>query len=121
MPLVFRPIPLVPGLKFPGGTYNPTHSPLDLYTPRFVRGRGTTKVGLCPVCIESPARGGKGEKVWLSMKFSAYKHNNRPRVKVKELYWWKHAAACHKGTHIEGDDDFFEDDDIHRKIRELFE
>lgn len=40
-------------------------------------------------------------------------------IKVKEIYWWKHAAACHQGSHIEGDDDFFEDDDVYRKAREL--
>lgn len=32
---------------------------------------------------------------------------------------WKHAATCHQGTHIEGDNDFFEDDDVYRKVREL--
>ncbi|EKM51269.1 uncharacterized protein PHACADRAFT_151920 [Phanerochaete carnosa HHB-10118-sp] len=52
---------------------NASRSALDLYTPRWVRGRGGTKVGLCPVCIEPPTRGGVGHKMWLSMKFSAYK------------------------------------------------
>ncbi|KAI6038731.1 hypothetical protein EDC04DRAFT_2569323 [Pisolithus marmoratus] len=28
-------------------------------------------------------------------------------IKVKEIYWWKHAAACHQGTHIKGNDAFF--------------
>ncbi|KAG6372647.1 hypothetical protein JVT61DRAFT_7399 [Boletus reticuloceps] len=55
------------------GTYNEPRDALDLYTPRFVKGCGATKVGVCPICIESPSRGGKGEAVWLSMKFSAYK------------------------------------------------
>ena len=68
-----RLIPLLPGLKSPGGVYNPPYSVFDLYTPRFVKGRGTTKVGLCPVCVEHPSRGGNDEKIWLSMKFSAYK------------------------------------------------
>jgi len=70
---LFRLIPLLPGLKSPGGVYNPPCSVFDLYTPRFVKGRGTTKVGLCPVCVEPPSRGGNGEKIWFSMKFSAYK------------------------------------------------
>ncbi|KAG8215803.1 hypothetical protein J3R82DRAFT_7712 [Butyriboletus roseoflavus] len=55
------------------GIYNEPRDALDLYTPRFVKGCGATKVGVCPICIESPSRGGKDEAVWLSMKFSAYK------------------------------------------------
>ncbi|KIJ19474.1 hypothetical protein PAXINDRAFT_7961 [Paxillus involutus ATCC 200175] len=39
-------------------------------------------------------------------------------VKVEELYWWKHAAACHQCTHIPGDDDFFRDDDIYRQAQQ---
>jgi hypothetical protein len=46
---------------------------LDLYTPRFVRGVGASKTGLCPICAEPPARGGAGERVWLAMKQSAFK------------------------------------------------
>ena len=60
-------------VKRPAGCYNEPRDALDLYTPRFVKGCGATKVGLCPICIESPSRGGKGESVWLAMKFSAYK------------------------------------------------
>ena len=77
--------------KIADATPNPPREALDLYTPRFVRGKGTTKVrrrystwhglslkgvvqvGLCPICHESQARGGEGKKVWLSMKFSAFK------------------------------------------------
>ncbi|KAG5650849.1 hypothetical protein H0H81_010764 [Sphagnurus paluster] len=65
--------PCLAGLPRPGGTYNPPRYPLDLYTPRFVRGIGASKRGLCPICIEPPARGGAGTKTWLAMKFSAYK------------------------------------------------
>ena len=75
-------------------TANAPRSQHDLYTPRWVKGRGPTKVchasfrafvmltfpamlgkqvGICPVCAESPARGGEGTRVWLSMKFSAFK------------------------------------------------
>ncbi|KAF8269113.1 hypothetical protein EI94DRAFT_1725990 [Lactarius quietus] len=58
-----------PVLKAPSGcTLNPPRDVFDLYTPRLVRGSGHTKVGMCPLC----ACTGMG-KVWLSMKFSAYK------------------------------------------------
>jgi Domain of unknown function (DUF4451) len=60
-------------VQHPGGTYNPPRSPFDLYTPRFVKGKGADKVGLCPICIEDPERGGEGKKLWLAMKFSAFK------------------------------------------------
>ncbi|KAG1750638.1 uncharacterized protein EDB91DRAFT_1108566 [Suillus paluster] len=59
--------------KHPGGIYNPPRDPRDLYTPRFVKGTGRSKIGLCPICIESPSRGGRGQKIWLSTKFSAFK------------------------------------------------
>jgi hypothetical protein len=55
------------------GTFNVPNTPLDLYTPRFVKGVGATKQGVCPVCVEGTSRGGEGEKVWLSMKQSAFK------------------------------------------------
>jgi hypothetical protein len=60
-------------MAHPGGQYNAPRDALDLYTPRFVRGRGSDKMGMCPICIERPERGGEGRKVWLSMKFSAFK------------------------------------------------
>jgi len=56
-----------------GGTYNAPRGPLDLYTPRFTKGVGRTKVGVCPICAEPKLRGGEGSVVWLSMKFSAFK------------------------------------------------
>ncbi|KAI9431541.1 hypothetical protein F5148DRAFT_1271386 [Russula earlei] len=137
----------------PGCTVNPPRDVFDLYTPRLVRGSGHTKVGLCPLC----ACTGMG-KVWLSMKFSAYKwyalcfpvgiaastarpfspptaFRTTPRqrpgklertqmlegrchrcsrwvpvqgvkaadAKVKELFWWKHAATCHGTSTIPGE------------------
>ncbi|OAX41770.1 hypothetical protein K503DRAFT_684705 [Rhizopogon vinicolor AM-OR11-026] len=157
----------------PGGIYNSPRDPRDLYTPRFVKGQGRTKVGICPICIESPSRGGLGHKLWLSMKFSAfnyhvqfahgvsamtgrpfsppvsYRTTNRCRplkierseiiegkchvckkwvpiqgikdceVKVKELFWWKHAATCHQGSQIPGDDDFYEQDDVFSRLEDL--
>jgi hypothetical protein len=61
------------GVSHPGGTYNPPRSAFDLYTPRFVKGRGADKVGLCPICIEPLERGGQNKKIWLAMKYSALK------------------------------------------------
>jgi hypothetical protein len=52
--------------KYPRSAY-------DLYTPRFTKGVGRTKEGICPICFESKERGGEGRVEWLSMKFSAYK------------------------------------------------
>ncbi|KAI0084414.1 hypothetical protein BDY19DRAFT_898530, partial [Irpex rosettiformis] len=157
-----------------GAVKNLPRSPLDLYTPRWVKGRGTTKVGLCPICAEAPSRGGEGKKLWLSMKFSAFNYHmqyyhgispstgmpfsppvgfmhtthlpqSKPgfkskhersqieqgkchkcnkwvavegvkdvEVKVKEIFWWKHAAACHQRSTIPGEEDVFLDDEIYR-------
>ncbi|ETW76436.1 hypothetical protein HETIRDRAFT_244264, partial [Heterobasidion irregulare TC 32-1] len=33
--------------------------------------------------------------------------------KVKEIYWWKHAAACHHGSTIDGESDVFVHDDVY--------
>ena len=57
----------------PGGTYHAPRSALDLYTPRFVKGKGINKVGLCPICVEPHERGGQNKQVWLGMKVSAFK------------------------------------------------
>lgn len=56
-----------------GGHFNSPRTVLDLYTPRFVRGVGRDKAGLCPICFEARERGGKNRAEWLSMKFSAFK------------------------------------------------
>ncbi|KAI0363691.1 hypothetical protein BV20DRAFT_975361 [Pilatotrama ljubarskyi] len=61
--------------KAPDGIRNAPRDPFDLYTPRLVKGRGTSKVGLCPICHESVGRGGEGKKLWLSMKFSAFNYH----------------------------------------------
>lgn len=61
------------GAEHPGGLYNPPRGALDLYTPRFVRGKGVEKVGLCPICVEPYERGGESKRLWLAMKFSAFK------------------------------------------------
>ncbi|KAF8621709.1 hypothetical protein AX15_007570 [Amanita polypyramis BW_CC] len=161
------------GVKHPGGNYNRPRSPFDLYTPRFVKGKGAEKVGLCPICIESHIRGGEGKALWLAMKFSAlnyhmqYSHGisassglpfappvafrtvNRPNpgkkekamtrqgkchrclkwvpiegikdmeTKVKEIYWWKHAASCHHDSSTR-DDDVYEKDFVYEKLVSLF-
>ncbi|KAI0758654.1 hypothetical protein BD413DRAFT_599210 [Trametes elegans] len=63
------------GPKVPDGVPNPPRDGFDLYTPRFVKGRGTSKVGICPICHEGIERGGEGKKLWLSMKFSAFNYH----------------------------------------------
>lgn len=40
----------------------------NLYTPRFIRGKGDAKEGLCPICCESEERGGEGEMRWLKVR-----------------------------------------------------
>ncbi|KIM37444.1 hypothetical protein M413DRAFT_423271 [Hebeloma cylindrosporum] len=163
-------------MPHPGGNYNPPRAALDLYTPRFGKGKGVDKVGLCPICVESHARGGEKKKLWLAMKFSAFKcyhmqyahgisaSTGRPfspptafRVvprqnpakkekheiqqgkchkcakwvavegikdmesKVKELHWWKHAAACHHESTLEGEGDYYETDAVLAKLAALLE
>ncbi|KAK7027327.1 hypothetical protein VNI00_015290 [Paramarasmius palmivorus] len=165
----------------PGGTYNAPKGPFDLYTPRFVKGKGRDKMGLCPICVEPVERGGEGKNVWLAMKFSAYKCictveldtgisaasslpfspplafrvSRRPRVqksekttikegkchqcqkwipvegvkdmevKVKEIFWWKHAATCHRSqasrtdSPAEARDDLFEKDEVFTRLKEF--
>ncbi|KAG6851978.1 hypothetical protein C0991_004437 [Blastosporella zonata] len=159
--------------SLPGGTYNPPRSPLDLYTPRFTRGKGISKQGLCPICTESRARGGASKRLWLSMKFSAFNYHlqyyhgisastGRPfspplafrttlrpnaakheraaiqeahchkckrwipvegvkdvEAKVKELYWWKHAAICHGASSLDELNDVFEQDAVYAVVSQL--
>ncbi|KAF7361245.1 hypothetical protein MSAN_01156600 [Mycena sanguinolenta] len=62
------------GVEHPGGEYKAPRGAFDLYGARFVKGKGVDKVGLCPICIEPKQRGGEEKKVWLSMKYSAYKY-----------------------------------------------
>ncbi|KAJ6510387.1 hypothetical protein C8R45DRAFT_387482 [Mycena sanguinolenta] len=65
------------GAEYPGGEYKAPRGAFDLYSARFVKGKGVDKMGLCPICIEPKQRGGEGKKVWLPMKFSAYKYVSR--------------------------------------------
>ncbi|KAJ7227261.1 hypothetical protein GGX14DRAFT_629086 [Mycena pura] len=158
--------------------YKAPRDAFDLYSPRFVKGKGADKVGLCPVCVESPHRGGEGKKVWLSLKFSAFKcyhmqyyhgisaSTGRPlsppidfrvvarpdpkkieraevqqgkchkclqwviiqtiknvevKARVPELFWWKHAVACHFGAVLEGERGAFEEDEVYRVLKEMTE
>lgn len=56
--------------------YNsPAHGHLDLYTPRFVKGVGSEKVGLCCICAEPKERGGEDLPLWLKMKVSSYSYH----------------------------------------------
>ncbi|KAJ2872820.1 hypothetical protein GGH93_003719 [Coemansia aciculifera] len=105
---------------------NIIRSPDDMYTPRWMRGIGKSKEGLCPVCYES------GEQNWKRMKCSAYwpfpnpqatrmvpagsgrqrkqgrchicyewvdiDSSRKVHVNVPEIYWWKHIQACIKRT-----------------------
>jgi hypothetical protein len=65
--------------KLGNAAYNPPRDAFDLYTPRFTKGIGRTKVGVCPICAESAKRGGVGKILWLSMKFSAFKWSAHSR------------------------------------------
>jgi len=60
-------------MPHPGANYNPPWAPLDLYPPRFVKGKGVEKVGLCPIYLEFHERGGEKKKLWLAMNFSAFR------------------------------------------------
>ena len=37
-------------------------------------------------------------------------------AKLREIYWWKHAASCHKGSTIEGEGDAYIEDELSRKV-----
>ncbi|KAF8530127.1 hypothetical protein BU17DRAFT_35767, partial [Hysterangium stoloniferum] len=153
---------------------NQPRNAYDLYTPRFTKGIGRTKEGVCPICFESEERGGEGRTEWLSMKFSAYNYHmhyfhgiscytglpfsppieflvmrRRPsqirkgereemmqgkchrcgewtpmegvkncELKIKELYWWKHAVACHRSSTIPGERDIYMNDNVFDKLKE---
>ncbi|PIL32664.1 hypothetical protein GSI_05368 [Ganoderma sinense ZZ0214-1] len=33
-------------------------------------------------------------------------------AKVREIFWWKHAAGCHQGDVLEGESDVFVEDPV---------
>ncbi|KAH0578331.1 hypothetical protein H2248_003950 [Termitomyces sp. 'cryptogamus'] len=172
----------------PGGTYNPPCSPLDLYTPHFVRGKGPAKHGLCPICI-SPAHriqvvhptllpcprlipaqstchypphpltppsyhmqyyhGISATTQWPfspPLAFCTTPRTNPAKYertsiceakchkctrwvpvegikdvqpKVKELFWWKHAATCHGTSPLDTPLDIYEHDAIYAVVSQL--
>ncbi|KAG5438254.1 hypothetical protein PCANB_003105 [Pneumocystis canis] len=64
-------------LAHPRSTYSNGNPPIqydadDLYNPRYIKGIGINKMGMCPICCESVERGGQGKEVWLKMKISAF-------------------------------------------------
>ncbi|CAE6389143.1 unnamed protein product [Rhizoctonia solani] len=140
----------------PGLIFNST-AHFNLYNPRFVRGTGDRKLGVCPICVEPTWRGGAGVVVFLNTKISQYNYHmqnyhglssktglpfsppvafrqqlHRPsqtktreretieegQCHVPEMYWWKHAAACHGTSQLAGDKDPYIEDAVYRKLRE---
>ncbi|CAE6449962.1 unnamed protein product, partial [Rhizoctonia solani] len=163
----------------------------NLYSPRFVRGSGSRKLGVCPICVEPVWRGGAGRVLLLNTKvflntiitcntitvlyffrhlslgansqtglspktglpfsppitFRQKAHlpsrtKTRERdtieegqchvckkwvpvesvvpkdVKVPEMYWWKHAAACHGTSQLTGDENPYIEDVVYLKLRQ---
>lgn len=41
------------------------------------------------------------------------------RIGLTSASRWKHAATCHQGSQVPGDTDFYEQDDIFRRLGEL--
>ena len=37
-------------------------------------------------------------------------------AKVREIFWWKHAAGCHQGDVLEGEADVFVEDEVWRAV-----
>ncbi|SNX86036.1 related to Meiotic expression upregulated protein 26 [Melanopsichium pennsylvanicum] len=150
------------------GNFNKPRSILDLYTPRFVKGVGAQKVGMCPVCYAN------GKVKFFKTKFSAYNYhlqnfhgisaltglpftpptkfrikkrpNAKPKerrelvqghchsckkwidvqgpketeVKVTEIYWWKHAQACHKKASVpDGVGDYFVENQWFERVQSV--
>lgn len=52
--------------------WNKACDPFNLYAPKFVKGLGDEKMGLCPICVEGVERGGEGGERWLKLKNSSY-------------------------------------------------
>ncbi|KAF9802608.1 hypothetical protein IEO21_09868 [Rhodonia placenta] len=124
-------------------TFNPPREPFDLYTPRFVKGKGATKSyhmqyahGISamtgrpfspPLAFRTISRTnvGKHEKAVLMqgkchkcVKWVPVEGIKDVATKVKEIYWWKHAASCHQGSTVEGECDIFVEDDVCKKLLE---
>ena len=37
-------------------------------------------------------------------------------AKVREIFWWKHAAGCHQGDTLDGEADVFVEDEVWRAV-----
>ncbi|TFY73949.1 hypothetical protein EWM64_g10065 [Hericium alpestre] len=37
-------------------------------------------------------------------------------AKVKEIYWWKHAATCHHGSALDGERDVYIEDALYHQL-----
>ncbi|GAA5866139.1 hypothetical protein JCM3774_004095 [Rhodotorula dairenensis] len=72
LPLVTGPNGLPVMQPPPDANWNKIGDPLNLYWPRFVKGSGDEKCGLCPICAEPPERGGDGDQRWFKLKNSSY-------------------------------------------------
>lgn len=86
----------------PEGIFNTPVRLTDLYTPRWVKGIGRTKQGMCPICAEDTSRGGLGVAVWLAMKQSAYKYASAIHVPCRIInlrfsyhMLYKHGASLY--------------------------
>lgn len=40
-------------------------------------------------------------------------------VVVTNYRRWKHAVACHRGSNVDGEGDFYIVDDVHKRLKEL--
>ncbi|KIY44707.1 hypothetical protein FISHEDRAFT_20331, partial [Fistulina hepatica ATCC 64428] len=40
-------------------------------------------------------------------------------VKVREIYWWKHAISCHQGSQIDGEAGHMEPDSVYSQLQAL--
>lgn len=52
--------------------WNKACDPFNLYAPKFVKGLGDEKMGLCPICVEGVERGGEGGERWLKVCFVSF-------------------------------------------------
>ena len=52
---------------------------------------------------------GKSQKC---KKWIAVEGGKDVEAKVREIFWWKHAAGCHQGEVLEGESDIFVEDPV---------
>lgn len=57
------------GFKKIAATFKEPETLFDLYSPRYTRGIGSNKEGLCPICYE------EGHSIWLKTKTSQYNYH----------------------------------------------